>query len=609
MPLSAVRPILCFAVRNQNLDHRGKPDASNSLYMSKEIVINTTPKETRIAIVDAGKLVEFYIESPENERTVGDIFLARIDAIRSSLRAAFVDIGEDQHGFLHFSDLTANLEHQLAFVKEPKPNVKRTMESLASKQAKSTSQSDSSRRRWGDSKLLKSKQKILVTITKEPYHSKSPRLSTDISLAGRFLVLIPLAEYGAVSRRIENRKERQRLRSTIKKIRPAGFGLIARTVAEGRDEEALETDLQLLMDRWEKIEKSLQSQPKSPIKLYEDVNLASSIIRDLFSDDFSRILVDNHRMYRAIRGYVLAVAPHMVHAVKQHKSRTSIFAAAGIQDQINEVFDTQVSLPSGGSLIIEATEAMHVIDVNSGRTRSKLDHEALALKVNLEAVEVIARQIRLRDLSGLIAIDFIDLRQEQNRKKVDEALTAELQTDRVQSENLPMSQYGIVQIARERKRVSVTSTHQLAKKSRVNTTSPPDSKSIQKRIERWLEKHDGGSLHLHVHPFTAAWIEHGPWRRNKRAKWQRQYKHRIKVVGTEALAPDEFRFLDALSEHDITDLSPRMYRIKAQSRQAPPKSTKNSTKNHKPTKRRQNTNGQASSKRPPRQRQKTAVNA
>ncbi len=578
--------------------------------MSKEIVINTTPKETRIAIVDGGKLVEFYIESPENERTVGDIFLGHIDAIRSSLRAAFVDIGEEQHGFLHFSDLTANLEPQLAFVKDSKPSVKKTMESWASSQAKSASQNDSSTRRWGDPRLLKSKQKILVTITKEPYHSKSPRLSTDISLAGRFLVLIPLAEYGAVSRRIHNRKERQRLRSIIKKIRPAGFGLIARTVAEGRDEEALETDLQLLIDRWDKIERSLHSQPKLPLKLYEDVNLASSIIRDLFSDDFTRILVDNHRMYRAIRGYVLAVAPHMVHAVKQHKSRTSVFAEAGIQDQINEVFDTQVSLPSGGSLIIEATEAMHVIDVNSGRTRTKQDHEALALKVNLEAVEVIARQIRLRDLSGLIAIDFIDLRQEPNRKKVDEALTAELRTDRVQCECLPMSQYGIVQIARERKRVSVTSTHQLAKKSRVNTTSPPDPKLIQQRIEQWLKKHDGGHLHLHVHPFTAAWIKHGPWRQSKRAKWQREYKRRIKVVETEALAPDEFRFLDAVSEHDITDLSPRLFRIKAQqAKQSSPKPAKNTKNNHQTPKRQPNSNGRTSGKRPPRQRPKTAINA
>lgn len=584
--------------------------------MPKEIIINTAPKETKVAIVDEGRLVEFYIENPDNQRSVGDIFLGRIDAFRSGLRAAFVDIGEDQSGFLHFSDLAENLEQQLLYVEDQKPKVTQTMEVWRTKQPTPPLQSRGSRRRWGDSNLLKSKQRILVTITKEPYHSKSARLSTDISLAGRFLVLIPLAEYSAVSRRIDNRKERQRLRTLMKKIRPSGFGLIARTVAEGKDEDALELDLQLLMDRWEKIEKKLQGSPKPPIKLYEDVNLASSIIRDLFSDDFSRILVDNLRMYRAIRGYILAVAPYMINAVKQHKGRQSVFAAAGIEDQINEVFDTQVSLPSGGSLIIESTEAMHVIDVNSGRTRSRNDAEALALRVNFEAVEAIARQIRLRDLSGLVVVDFIDLRYENNRKKVDEKLTQCLRSERVQCDNLPMSELGIVQIARERQRVSVTSTHRLTQKSRINRTPPPDPKAMIQRIEKWLEKHDGGSLILELHPFTAAWVNRGKWGRSQKGGWQRKYKHRITVVQSEKLRADEFRFLDATSEHDITDLSPRMVRIKAQAKQAKPQKSRpasrksqSANKKHRQPKHRRNNNAQPSRRRQVPRRQKTSTDA
>ena len=534
--------------------------------MTKEIIINTTPEETRIAIVDEGQLVEFYIESPDSERTVGDIFLGHVDTIRSNLQAAFVDIGENLHGFLHFSDLSANLEQQLAFVKERNPRVADFMKTWTPKEEKEPARTGhSSRRRWGDPSLLSTKQPILVTVTKEPYHSKSSRLSTDISLAGRFLVLIPFANYAAVSRRIEDRKERYRLRSIVRRLRPSGFGLIARTVAEGRKEDVLETDLQLLLDRWHKVEKGLQRHSKPPLKLYEDVGLASSIIRDLFSDDFSRVLVDNHRMYRAIRGYIMAVAPHMVNVVKQHKGKKAVFAAARIQDQINELFETKVQLPSGGSVIIEATEAMYVIDVNSGRTRGKQNAEKTALRVNLEAVEVIARQIRLRDLSGLIVVDFIDLRHESNRKQVDELLAERLATDRVTSHSLPMSDYGIVQITRERKRVSVTATHRLANKSRIDLAPPPDPDKIAKNIKRWLGKHDGGDLHLHVHPLTAAWLEHGSWRRTRKSRWQRQFKHRIKVVGEKSLRPDEFRFLDAKSGHDITDLSPRMVRIKAAS--------------------------------------------
>jgi len=584
--------------------------------MPKEIIINTTSKETRIAIVEEGKLVEFHIESPESERTIGDIFLGRIEAFRSGLQAAFVSIGEDQQGFLHFSNLAANLEQQLAFVKQKKPQVSQVMEDWA--KVHPPEKNDSTRRRWGDSNLLKPRQNILVTITKEPYHSKNPRLSTDISLAGRFLVLIPLSESNAVSRRIISRKERHRLRTILKKIRPSGFGLIARTVAEGRDEKALDTDLQFLLDRWQKIEKALQGHPTPPIKVYEDVSLASSIIRDLFSDDFSRILVDNHRMYRAIRGYILAVAPHLIKTVKQHKEKNPVFAVAGVQDQINEVFDTQVHLPSGGSLVIEATEAMHVIDVNSGRTRTRKSHETLALQVNLEAVEAIARQIRLRNLSGLIVIDFIDLRFENNRQKIDDALSAELQTDRAQTENLPMSELGIVQITRERQRDSVTSTHQLAKKSKISRIAIPDPVFLIKKIERWLEKHSGGSVHLQVHPFTAAWIEKGSWKRSLKAQWQRKYKHRITVVGEESMPTDAFRFLDATSEHDITDLSPRMVRIKAQSQQVSSPKTKVVSKKRKPSSTKSNQNSKANKRRngqahrrrrQSRQRKGTSVNA
>ena len=583
--------------------------------MPKEIIINTTSKETRIAIVEDGKLVEFHIESPESERTVGDIFLGRIEAFRSEIQAAFVSIGEDQQGFLHFSDLAANLEQQLAFVQQKKPQVSKVMGDWA--KAHPPENSDSQRRRWGDSNLLKPKQNILVTITKEPHHSKNPRLSTDISLAGRFLVLIPMSESNAISRRIVDRKERNRLRTILRKIRPSGFGLIARTVAEGRDEKALDTDLQFLLDRWQKIEKSLQGHPSPPIRVYEDVSLASSIIRDLFSDDFSRILVDNYRMYRAIRGYILAVAPHLIETVKQHKGKKSVFAVAGVQEQINEVFDTQVQLPSGGSIVIEATEAMHVIDVNSGRTRSKKNHETLALKVNLEAVEAIARQIRLRNLSGLIVVDFIDLRFEKNRQKIDATLSAELQMDRVQTENLPMSELGIVQIARERQRDSVTSTHQLAKKSKINRISSPDPDFMIKKIEQWLDKHSGGSVHLKVHPFTAAWIQRGSWGRSLKAKWQRRYKHQIRVVAEESMPTDAFRFLDASSEHDITDLSPRMVRIKAQSQQSSLTQSKSASKKQKPTanskprsKADKGHHGQQKrQRRQSRQRQKTSVNA
>ena len=489
--------------------------------MAKEIIINAEKEHTRIAIVEGGELVELYIENPEHERTLGNVFLARVRKIMPSIRAAFVDIGQKQDAFLHFSDLSDNLPELLEYLESDKPAVGKVVhdgddqapkgkrrrpqggrrgksETSAQEEdegdekkerKKPDAQARGQRRqaqhrrskpasekgakgeggggrsgrkaRTGPSEAslsshLKRDGRILVKIVKEPISNKGSRVSTDISLAGRFLVLVPLANYVAVSKKIVSYKERRRLRALAKSLVPEGFGVIVRTVASGKNAKALDTDLRLLVDRWRRIEEKLQGSPKPPLCVHEDVNMASSIIRDLFSDDYDRILIDDQRLYRKTKGYVQAVAPQMAPAVQLHQSKQPIFEATRIKKDVQEAFESRVDLPSGGYLFIERTEAMHVVDVNSGRAGRGMRQEDSSLKVDLEAARVIARQIRLRDLGGIIVVDFIDLRDEKNRRKVYDELKKEFRRDRAVTKLLPMSDFGLIQITRQRLRPSIT---------------------------------------------------------------------------------------------------------------------------------------------------------
>ena len=453
-----------------------------------------------------------FIENPEHARTLGDIYLGRVRRIMPSIQAAFVDIGQKQDAFLHFSDLADNLPEMLEFLEQdepvvgaikphddgPKPIARRRRPKKGSKpvvveasdeedgptvrQLRSLDTKERARRRSMQRRLqkrpdseprkksqprrkvenleryLKRDQHLLVKIVKEPISNKGSRVSTDISLAGRFLVLVPLADYVAVSKKIGSYKERRRLRALARMLVPDGFGVIVRTVAEGRNAKALDTDLRLLLEKWRNLEQRLAEHPKPPALVHEDVNMVSSIIRDLFSDDYDRIIVDDPRLFRNIKSYIQAVAPQMVPAVQLHKGKQPIFEATGIMKTVEQAFEHRVDLPTGGYLFIERTEAMHVVDVNSGRSGKGMTQEENSLRVNLEAARILARQIRLRDLGGIIVVDFIDLKHDKNKKKVYDELKREFRKDRAVTKLLPMSDFGLVQITRQRLRPSITST-------------------------------------------------------------------------------------------------------------------------------------------------------
>ncbi|MES3630003.1 MAG: Rne/Rng family ribonuclease [Longimonas sp.] len=415
--------------------------------MSKEIVVNVSDNRTRIAIVEGGKLAELYIENAEHKRTIGNLYLGIVRRVMPSIRAAFVDIGQEQDAFLHFSDLSENLPQLKNFLNQNTPKVE------------TVSLPDNLHDQNPDpTKHLSRNQRLLVQVKKEPISNKGSRISTDLSMAGRFLVLVPLSKVVAVSRKIEKEKERNRLKALAGSLVPDGFGVIVRTVAEGRDAKSLDKDLRLLLERWRRVENRLAQASNAPTLIHEDVDMASSIIRDQFSDDYDRILIDHKALFHSVRSYVRAVAPSMVSRVEYHSGNNPVFEAAGIQQGADRAFKDRVELPSGGYLFIEKTEAMHVVDVNSGRSGRGKSQAENSLAVNLEAARVIARQVRLRDIGGIIVVDFIDLRDEGARKKVYDELKGCFEDDRAVTKVLPMSDFGLVEITRQRLRPSLTSS-------------------------------------------------------------------------------------------------------------------------------------------------------
>ena len=440
--------------------------------MSNQIIVNVEDDQTRIAIVEDGKIAELYIENAENERTIGNMYLGRIRKVMPSIQAAFVDIGQEQDAFLHFSDVSDNLRELQTFLKRDPSRVEDIDVPKDPKRVRASNR-------------LNRGQDILAQVTKEPISNKGSRISTDLSLAGRFLVLMPLQTYVAVSRKVTENKERRRLEALASSLVPDGFGVIVRTVAEGRDAKSLDKDLKLLMERWRRVEKKLSSGLRAPSLVHEDVDMASSIIRDQFSDEYDGILVDDKSLFHSIRSYVRAVAPKMVDRVELHDSNQPVFEAASIQGGADRAFKDRVELPSGGYLFIEQTEAMHVVDVNSGRSGRGKSQKQNSLDVNLEAARVIARQVRLRDLGGIIVVDFIDLRSDKDKKKVYDEVKKGFAEDRAVTKVLPMSDFGLVEITRQRLRPSITTTFSSSSGS-TDGDGPSDRQPELRRAERHI---------------------------------------------------------------------------------------------------------------------------
>ena len=505
--------------------------------MEKELIIRSGSSYIDFALLRDGRLIELHKEEDTDGLGVGDIMLAKVRKPIQGLNAAFVNVGHEKDAFLHYHDLGPQLSSLLKFLKQ-----------VISGKQKDFSLKDFPLEPDIDKNgtvadVLKPNQPILVQIVKEPISTKGPRISSELSIAGRYLVLVPFSDRISISQKIGSRTEKERLRKLLQSIKPKGFGVIVRTVAEGKKVAELDKDLQNLFNRWVLMCRKIQK-ATYPSKVMSEVNRTGAILRDMFNDTFTAIQVDNEQLYEQIKKYVQEIAPEKENIVKLYRSSVPIFEKFHIERQIKTAFGRTVSMPKGAYLVIEHTEALHVIDVNSGNHSNKNnDQEATALSVNLIAAIEIARQLRLRDMGGIIVVDFIDMSNSDNRRILFDHLRDEMAEDRAKHKILPPSKFGLIQITRQRVRQELNIKTKEENPSKEGEIEAPivliDKINIE--LESIIkEEAYKGQIVLNAHPFIAAYITKGLF--SIRFKWFLKYKRWIKVLPRDAYTYLEYRF-------------------------------------------------------------------
>jgi ribonuclease G len=408
--------------------------------VKQRIIINADSYETRVAILENDELAELFVERAEQRRNVGDIYKARVNAVLPGMQSAFVDMGLPKTGFLHASDLAESLSG---------------LEDLSD--ADETTGDPKRRRRAPVPKIedhLKKGQEVLVQITKESIGTKGPRVTQQVSLPGRFCVLMPGVDHIGVSRRIEERAERQRIKAILSDLKPNGVGVIARTAGEGKGDAEYAADIRHLSRLWQRIEKKSQS-ARSPALLHRELEMSAGLIRDLFTDEVEEVFIDDPDSFSEIQGYLKAVSPELADRVKHYRGKDPIFDAFGIEPQIEKTFERKVWLKKGGYICIDHAEALVAVDVNTGRFTGKKNQEETIFRTNMEAAVEVPRQLRLRDIGGIIVVDFIDMESESNKRAVLDTLRSELRKDRARTKAFAVSDLGLVEMTRQRERSSL----------------------------------------------------------------------------------------------------------------------------------------------------------
>ncbi|HMZ45476.1 MAG TPA: Rne/Rng family ribonuclease [Chitinophagaceae bacterium] len=511
--------------------------------MNKELIINTTPIGVEIALLEDKKLVELHNEKSDANFGVGDLYLGKVKKLIPGLNAAFVDVGFEKDAFLHYTDLSPFARSILKFTQQAMAANENSFEF-------SNFQIEPEIIKSGKiNEVLNGKPNVLVQILKEPIAAKGPRLSCEISLPGRFIVLTPFNEIVAVSKKIHSGEERKRLQKIVESIRPKNFGVIVRTAAEGKSTAELHQDLLELTETWKTIQNNIKG-AVAPAKILSEQNKTTSILRDLLNESFNKIVVNDKNIFNDIKSYIQRIAPDKTDIVNYVNNGTPLFDQFGITKQVKGAFGKTVNLDSGAYLIIEHTEALHVIDVNSGYKSVSNSQEENALQTNLEAAEEIARQLRLRDIGGIIVVDFIDLKLPDNRKKLQEAMEEYLKADRAKHAVLPISKFGLMQITRQRMRpeVNINTSENCPTCSgtgKVSSTLLLEDE-IEKRIH-YLSTHSHNYLNLFVHPIVHSHLTKGIFTSIVK-KWRRKHKLKLTVKPNTSYGLVEFKFFDKNEE-------------------------------------------------------------
>lgn len=512
--------------------------------MIKELIIDSSPNGATIALLQDKQLVELHKEQISNNYTVGDIYLGRIKKLMPGLNAAFVDVGYEKDAFLHYLDLGPQVQSLLKLTKQVRGG------SYKSKLLDNLKLDDDISKGGKISEVLTKNQLVPVQIAKEPISTKGPRLSSDLSIAGRYVVLVPFSDVISISKKIKSNTERTRLRKIVESIKPQHFGVIIRTVSEGKGVTEMQKDLLDLISKWEAFVTRLPLVEPGK-KVLGEIGRTSTILRDILNPDFQNIYLNDAGLFEEVKSYIRDISPDLENIVKLHKHKEPIFDHYGIDKQIKGAFGKTVNLAGGAYLVIEHTEALHVIDVNSGnRTASKENQEENAFQVNKEAAKEIARQLRLRDMGGIVVIDFIDMHKPNHRKELFDYLRAEMAHDRAKHTILPPSKFGLVQITRQRVRPEMNIvTSEVCPACHGTGTIRPTVlllDDIENNFNYILLEQNERGITLCVHPYVEAFIKKGIF--NVQMKWFFKYNQWIKVKSNPAYQITEFRFFSSKDE-------------------------------------------------------------
>ncbi|GLR17949.1 Rne/Rng family ribonuclease [Portibacter lacus] len=507
--------------------------------MQKDLIIDVSPSKVDIALLEEGKLVELHKQKADSNFTVGDIFLGSIKKTMPGLNAAFVDIGHRKDAFLHYTDLGPQLKSLNKFVKETRSKKQTTHLLDQFEKEKDIFKSGKI------DQVLKKRDLVLVQVLKEPISTKGPRLTCEITIPGRFVVLTPFYNNVSVSKKVSNPEERKRLHTLVESIKPKNFGIIIRTAAEGKKVADLHEEISGLMETWKGMWNSLKT-AKVTSKLVSELDKSSSILRDILSDSFSKVVVNDMETYETLKTFLETSAPKLAKILSLYKSNKPIYDTFGVSRQIKSSFGKTSTMSSGAYLVIEHTEAMHVIDVNSGPKMQRKDQETSALMVNMESAKEIARQLRLRDIGGIILIDFIDMRKQENKVTLYKAMKDYMEGDRAQHTILPLSKFGLMQITRQRTRPEVSvDTSELCPtcqgSGKVNSTVLITD-DIDRDLNYIMTSRPKSKVTLHVHPFVYAYLKKGI--KSHQRRWYFKYSRWVKLVSEFEFGLNQYVFYD-----------------------------------------------------------------
>lgn len=511
--------------------------------MSLELVVDARPSGIWLALLRDGKLIELHEEQGNTDFAVGDIYLGKVRKVVPSLNAAFVDVGFEKDAFLHYLDLGPQFSSLNKFTKETLHGRQTVADLLYFKSEKDIPKEGKI------DEIISASQPILVQVAKEPISSKGPRLCSEITLAGRYLVLVPFSDKISISQKIKDPEERDRLKNLMDAIKPKNFGVIIRTVAENKKVELIDQDLKNLLEKWRVMHGNLKT-ATPPRRVLGEIDKTSSILRDLLNADFTNIHVNDEKLQQEMKDFVADIAPGREKIVKSYDNKISIFERFGINKQIKTLFGKKVPMPSGGYLIIEHTEAMHVIDVNSGNRKGSDGQESNALATNLEAAEEIARVLQLRDMGGIVCIDFIDMHDRENNKILFEKLKGHMLRDRAKHNILPPSKFGVVEITRQRVRpetdINTSETCPTCNGTGEVQASILLAEEIESNLNFLLLDRKEGHVTLLVHPYLEAYFKKGLI--SRQVKWFFKFKKWIPVRGVTAHHLMEYSFVNKKNE-------------------------------------------------------------